>query len=405
MNELAQSIEELSSSFSDFKESYDLKLDVLGDAAQRRMDILEGKMGLANSDLSGIPSHSADSEDAKTFFNMVGINAGVEAYNDYKAALDVYCRRGPSALSGNINNALSAGSDPGGGYLVTPDTSGRIVKKIYESSPIRQIASIQGISTDALEGLNDLNEPDSGWVGEKEDRTDTNTPDIGEWRIPVHEQYAMPKVTQKLLDDANYNVGGWLEEKIAEKFSRAENTAFVSGTGIGQPRGFLTYNTATTGDDTRAWGALQYIASGASGAFAGSDPADALYNLCFSVKSEYLANSVWVMNRSTMNDVAKLKDGNDNYLLSMGNIKDRTDFHLLGYPVVLAEDMPAIAADSLSIAFGSFKDAYQIVDRLGISLLRDPYTTKGWVKFYARKRVGGDLINSEAIKLMKFAAS
>lgn len=328
-------------------------------------------------------------------------DADVEAYRAYAKAFDAYARRG-NATPADMKAALSVGSDPDGGFWVPPDKTGRIVQLVYETSPMRQVASVQSIGTDKLEGVLDLDEAASGgWVSETGARPESATPQIGRWEIPVHEQYANPKTTQKLLDDAMVDVGAWLEKKIAEKLARVENKAFIDADGAGKPRGFLTY---TAGVPTKsAWGKIEQVNSGASGAFAATDPGDKLIDFVFKLKAAYRAGAVWLMARSTVAAARKLKDGQGNYLWQP-DFTSLQGSRLLGFPITEAEDMPAIAANSLSIAFGNFKEGYQIVDRIGIRVLRDPYTGKPYVQFYTTKRVGGDVVNTEAIKIMKFAA-
>lgn len=326
----------------------------------------------------------------------------MDAYRAYKSALRGYLRKNNAGSGPDEIKALSAGSDPDGGYWVTPDMSGRIASLVHETSPLRQVANIVTIGTDALEGTNDLDEATTGWVGETALRSETAAPQIGEWRIPVHEQYAEPRVTQKLLDDAQFDVEEWLSGKIADKLARMENAAFVNGNGNKKPRGFLTYAHGVPSGS--AWDVIEQVPSGGSGAFDTTDPGDRLINLVFKLKANYRENAVFMMKRSTMAEVRKLKDGNDNYLWQPDFVA-RQGGTLLGYPVIEAEDMPAIAANSLSIAFGDFKAGYQIVDRMGVRILRDSFTAKPYVKFYTTKRVGGDVTNFEAIKLMKFASS
>lgn len=327
---------------------------------------------------------------------------GIEGYRHYKGALQSYLRRNNAGGSLEEIKALSVGSDPDGGYVVTPDMGGRITQLIRDTSPMRQVANVVTIGTDALEGINDLNEATSGWVGETESRSETQTPKIGEYRIPVFEQYAEPRATQKLLDDALFNVEEWLSEKIAERLSRMENTAFISGSGVKQPRGFLTYAAGTP--SASAFNVIEQIASGGAGAFASSNPGDALINLVYALKSRYRENAVFMMKRSVLAEVRKLKDSTGNYLWQP-DFQQKQGGTLLGFNVIEAEDMPAIAANSLSIAFGDFNAGYQIVDRQGIRILRDSFTAKPYVKFYTTKRTGGDVVNFEAIKLMKFATS
>jgi HK97 family phage major capsid protein len=320
---------------------------------------------------------------------------------EYKSAFNAYIRKGGGADL--MQKAMSVDSDPDGGYVVEPDTSGRIVRLVYETSPVRQVANVVTISTDALEGLNDLDEAEASWVGERSSRVETATPELGRYRIQVHEQYAEPRITQKLLDDAMMNVEGWLADKVADKFARSENAAFVNGDGALKPRGFLTYPAGTP--SATSWNVIERVDSGANGAFvAAPNQADALMDLTFALKAAYRQGAVFMMNRSTLAAVRKLKTS-DGDLLWTPTIQDSgIGLNLLGYPVVEAEDMPDLATDSLSIAFGNFGVGYQIVDRAGIRVLRDPFTSKPFVKFYTTKRVGGDVVNFEAIKLMAFSS-
>jgi HK97 family phage major capsid protein len=324
---------------------------------------------------------------------------GAADMDDYKTAFDTFLRKGEELMGPDERKALSVGTDPDGGYVVNPDLSGRIVMKVFETSPMRAYASIQVISSDALEGLFDLNEASSGWVGETDSRAETNTPQLGKWRIPAHELYAKPKATQKLLDDASINMEAWLASKVAEKFARDEANAFVVGNGVNKPRGFLTFPSGTT-----LPGTIERFDTGVNGAFAAApNGGDVLINALYGLKQQYRANATWFMNRATLKLTRKLKDSDGAYLWSPG-IAAGQPASLLGYPVASFEDMPDPATDSLSIAVGDMREAYQIVDRLGIRTLRDPYSAKPYVEFYTTKRVGGDVVNFEAIKLIEFTS-
>lgn len=324
---------------------------------------------------------------------------GAADMDAYKTAFDTFLRKGEEVMGVDERKALSVGTDPDGGYVVNPDLSGRIVQKVFESSPMRAYASVQVISTDALEGLFDLNEASSGWVGETDSRAETNTPQLGKWRIPAHELYAKPKATQKLLDDASINMEAWLAAKVSEKFARDEANAFVVGNGVNKPRGFLTYTAGTT-----LPGTIEQFPTGASGALAAApDGGDALINALYGLKQQYRANATWFMNRATTKLVRKAKDQDGAYIWSPG-IQAGQPATLLGYPVAAFEDMPDPGASSLSIAVGDMREAYQIVDRIGIRTLRDPYSAKPYVEFYTTKRVGGDVVNFEAIKIIRLGA-
>jgi len=332
----------------------------------------------------------------------VGMKADMDAekVGEYKSAFEEFVRKDDRALTPDQIKALSVGGDPSGGYLVDPDTSGRIVKKLFETSPVRAYASVQVIGTDELTGLYDDEEASTGWVSETASRTETGTPKIGEWRIPVHEIYASPRVTQRLLDDSAFNVEQWLAEKVANKMMRGENTAYTVGSGTGKPRGFMTY---PDGDSIR--GEVKQYNTGASGAFKASpDGGDVFLTALYALKGEYRQSTNWFMNRSTMAAVRLLKDNDGRYLWQPG-IEAGQPTSLLGHPVAAAfEDMADIAAGSLSIAVGDLGSAYQIVDRQGIRVIRDLYSQKPYVEIYTTRRTGGALINGEALKLIKFAA-
>lgn len=328
----------------------------------------------------------------------------------YDTAIAAYLRHGQPALDRqDVRAALSVGSDPAGGYLVIDDKDPVPREKLYRTSPMRALASVQPVAGGAFEGVLEAGDFGSGWVGELDARPETASGTFAEFRIVAHEQYALVPVTQRLLDDAAIDVAGYVVSRLDAKFLRTENAAFVSGDGSSKPRGFLTYPTSTQADDVRPLGTLQYIPVGASGAFpmiSGSAAHDvgALYDLKGSLHAELRAGAVWAMNSATLAAIEKLRDADGNSLLRTG-LDAATPERLLGYPVVVFEDMPDIAVDSLSIAFANFAVAYQIVEKPGVRVLRDPYTQKGKVQFYAYRRVGGDVTNFDAIKLLKFSAS
>ena len=329
----------------------------------------------------------------------------VDTYAQYKSAFFKVVRNGNvETLSSDERKALSAGSDPDGGYLLPTPTVGRMVKKIYEQSIMRQLADVVSISTDALEGVTDNDEADAGWVSETGTRSNSDTPQIGKYRIEAHEMYAMPKVTQKLIDDAATDVEGWLADKVADKFARVEGTAFWQGTGAGQPRGLASYTTAATADDSRAWGQFEHVKTGTNGDFNATTKGDPLHDLLGAFKDQYLQRATFVMRREVRTKIRKLKEATTDRYLWEPSLQAGTPDRLNGYPVRIDQYMPALAADSLSLAFGDFKEAYTIVDRIGVRTLRDPYTAKPYVVFYSTKRTGGGAVNFEAVKFLKFAA-
>jgi HK97 family phage major capsid protein len=422
--EVKQAVEGFHTAFAEFKKTNDErikqiekkgaadavtedKLKKIEDAIQKSQDDLKAAQKRADELEVAFKRHGGDSKtqeaaekEAKEFSLLRKREISVEQTQAYKGAFHSYITRNNAGATADEVKALSVGSDPDGGYAVHPDMSGRINTLVYETSPIRQVANVVTISSDALEGMNDLDEAGAGWIGETDARNETTSPKIGEYRIPVHEVYAEPRATQKMLDDAAFNAETWLAAKVADKLSRLENAAFVAGDGVKKPRGFLNYSAGTP--SASAFNVIEQIVSGASGAFASSNPGDALINLVYSLKAAYRENAVFMMRRATLSAVRRLKDGQNNYLWQP-DFQQRQGGTLVGFNVVEAEDMPAIAANSLSIAFGNFNVGYQIVDRIGLRILRDSFTAKPYVKFYTTKRVGGDVVNFEAIKLMKFS--
>lgn len=325
-----------------------------------------------------------------------------KAYDAFTAAHSKFLREGKEALNADEVKTLSVGSDPDGGYFVTPDMTGRTVKRVYETSPMRQIASQITISTDRIEGIEDLGEAGVGYAGENAQGSDTTTPQIGKWAINVYWFDTEPKTTQQILDDANVNVEAWLADKVANKFGRFENAEFVNG--ATKIRGLTSYTTASDTGSGVTWGSVGYAFTGVSGGFAASNPVNNLLDTIGLLKNDYQANARWIMKRKTITAVRKLADSTGQLLWQPSLVAGAPEM-LFGYPITRMEDLADIGANSLSIGFGDFSQAYQIVDRQGISVLRDVYTQKPFVKFYTRKRAGGGVVNFEAFKWLKFGTS
>lgn len=332
----------------------------------------------------------------------VVLDASVDEYRAYTKAFDRYLRVGEKALTAEEARAMSVGTDSSGGYLVTPDKTGQLVKKVFETSDVRRFASVQPISTDALEGSADLDEASGGWVSELGTRSDSNTPAVPTpWRIPVNEQYSQPKASQKLVNDALIDVGAWLMEKVSDKLGRDQNVAFVTGSGVGKPRGFASYTTSTT----YAWGTPEHVGTGSAGAW-GTDPngIQKLNTLMGLLKDTYTAGAGFFMNRTTKFSVRNLTDASSaGKFVFIPSFQAGVPDVLLGAPVNVFQDMVSYSTSSaLAVAYGNMARYYQIVDRQGISVLVDPYTSKPYVIFYTTARVGGDVVDFEAMKFLKF---
>jgi HK97 family phage major capsid protein len=316
------------------------------------------------------------------------------------AFVNGYLRRGQEVELKSFSGVTAVD----GGYAVPKEIDATIDATLKGISPIRAIANVVQVGSAGYRKLVTQNGVASGWAAENAVRTETTTPVFNEIVPSFGDLYANPAATQAMLDDAQFDVEGWLADEIATEFAKAEGSAFINGNGTNKPKGFLTNPTAATPDTTRAFGTLQYLPSGAAGAFVASNPESKLVDLVHSLRAPYRQGAVWVMNATTLATIRKFKTADGAFIWQAGLAAGQPDT-LLGYPVVEAEDMPDIGANSLSIAFGNFKAGYLIAERAETTILRDPFSNKPYVHFYATKRLGGAVSNSEAIKLMKFAAS
>ncbi len=319
----------------------------------------------------------------------------------HKSAFDGYVRRGEATgLHGLEQKALSIGSGPDGGYLVPAETERIVNQALRAISPIRAIAGVQQVSGAVYKKPFSVSGPGTGWVGETAVRPETATPTLAELSFPAMELYAMPAATTAILEDSAVNIDEWIADEVRTAFAEQEGTAFVVGNGINKPKGFLDYPKVANASWT--WGNIGVINTGAAGAFPASNPTDKLIDLAYAVKSGYRANAHFVMNRATQAQIRKFKDADGNYIWQPAQRPGDSPM-LLGHPVAESEDMPDIGTDAHAIAFGDFRRGYLVVDRVGIRVLRDPYSSKPYVLFYTTKRVGGGVQDFNAIKLLKFA--
>ena len=320
----------------------------------------------------------------------------------HKKAIGAYLRTGDDDGLRGLElegKALNTAVNAEGGYLVDPQTAEMIQGVLLGASSLRSVSNVVNVEATSFDVLVDHTDVGAGWATETAAATETDTPQIERITIPLHELSALPKASQRLLDDTAFDIEGWLAGRIADKFARAEASAFVSGDGVDKPTGFLTHTTVD--DASWTWGNLGYVITGTAGDFAAANPADAIVDLVYSLGARYRANASFVMNSKTAGAVRKMKDADGRFLWSDG-LAAGEPARLMGYPVLIAEDMPDIATDAMAIAFGDFGAGYTIAERPDLRVLRDPFSAKPHVLFYATKRVGGDVSDFAAIKLLKF---
>ncbi len=325
------------------------------------------------------------------------------ATREHKQAFNTYVRSGEATgLKRMEAKSLSAGSGPDGGYLVPQPAERELIRRMSQASPIRALATQRMISGASLKKAYSFTGPQAGWVAETAARTATNTQSIADLTFPATELFAMPAATQTLLDDAAIDIEQWIMDEVAVVFAEQEGAAFVNGDGNQKPKGFQSYTKIAQASWTPD--KLGYVTTGAAGAFPASNPSDVMIDFIYSLKAGYRQNATFVMNRKTQSQIRKFKASTGEYLwappVSMG-----APATLMGFPLVEAEDMPDIAADATAIAFGDFNRGYIVVDRMGVRILRDPYSSKPYVMFYTTKRVGGGVQDFDAIKFLKFGTA
>lgn len=405
-NEVKTAIENIGRAFEEFKLANDQRLREL--EAKGSVDpTLQAKLEKINEDMtaqSELAQKAVQELEAKVNrFALPDGKPGESAeQRAYKSAFLSYLRKG-KVMPELEAKSMSVGVDSDGGFLVTPQMAAAIVEGPAVVSPVRAVANVVTISTDAYEIVVDPNLPTAAWVSEVGSRAASTTASLQRTRIQVHEMFANPNLSQTLLDDANVDLESYIGRRVGLSFAKTEGTAFVSGTGVGQPRGFASYSTAATADGTRSWGTIEHVATGTSGTL-GTDPngLDKLMTLLAKFAPAYLPNVKFAMNRALLAQYRGMKTAANTYAW-LPDLTGATQGTLLGHGIVVMDDIASLAANSLSVFAADFAAAYTIVDRVGIRVLRDPFSNKPYVGFYTTKRVGGDVVDFNAIKCLKAA--
>ncbi len=331
--------------------------------------------------------------------------AASDAEAPHQKAFAAYLRTGEDDGLRGLNieeKAMSTAVAGDGGYLVDPETSSTIQSVLRGASSLRQVAKVVNVEATSYDVLIDSTETGAGWASETAAAGETATPTIERISIPLHELSALPKISQRLLDDSAFDIEDWLAGRVADTFSRSEAAAFITGNGADKPVGILDH--PSVDNDSWAWGSLGYVPTGTDGNFNATSPGDGLINLVYSLGARYRANGTFVLNSKTAGVVRLIKDAEGRFLWT-DSLTQGEPARLLGYPVLIAEDMPDIATGATAIAFGDFGAGYTIAERPDLRILRDPFSAKPHVLFYATKRVGGDVSDFAAIKLLKFSTS
>lgn len=428
MASMNQLIEELGRAFEEFKKVNDERLKTIEAGMGEESPEHREKLQKIEADIDRALEIKDRIEKMEARLDGDGVGAGGGGQDrlvaEHKQAFINWMRKDSSetraALEAaerkamEIKGAVTVGTGSEGGHAVPEELDRDIAQKLLDISPLRQICLVVTTGTGDYKKLVDTRGAASGWVGEGGTRSETGTPVLEQVAPTFGELYALPKTSEWALDDIFFDVEGWLRDSVASEFAKQEGIAFISGNGTNKPTGFLDGTPVTTGDEAspaRAFGTLQYFPTGKADGFANSrvdsppgDPGDVFMDTIYGLKAGYRMNARWLMSKATLGTVRKFKDADGDYLWRPG-LEAGQPPTILGYPITEAEDMPDIAADAFPIAFGSFRDAYVIVDRIPMRVTRDDVTSKGHVLFYVRQRRGGKLYNDDALKLIKVATS
>lgn len=393
---------ELNRTFAAFREVNDRRLSEL---ERGREDVVTNehvdRINASISELTETVNGQRETLDALRVGGSNGNQASPEA-REHRAAFNSWFRRGQEPEAGmaalEVRAALTTQSDPDGGFVVPVEMDASISRVLAAQSAMRGLARVVTTSGRGYKTLVSQGGATAGWVGEQASRPSTSTPTLAEIEVPAGEIYANAYATQRLLDDASIDIEAWLADEVAITFAEKEGTAFITGNGVNQPMGILSYTPIANA--SYAWGKLGFVATGSAGAFATAG-ADNLIDLLGALKPGHRNNAAFLTSDATLTTMRKFKSTTNEYIWAPPTVTGPET--ILGKPVVTDDNMPAVAANSYSVAVGDFQRGYLINDRLGARVLRDPYTNKPYVNFYTTKRVGGGVVNFEAIKLLKFA--
>lgn len=402
--ELKETIQALGKAFDAFKAENDARLKEI-EKKGAADPLLTEKVDKINADIAQLSALKKQLDTLETVvaqgqFPGGGKNELDRVKAQHKDAFAKFFRKGAEGglRDLEVQAGLSTLSDPDGGFLVPEDYEQAIDRVALSVSAMRRLATVRTIGTDTYKKLVNQGGASSGWVGEKGARAETNTPTLTEIAINTKEIYAMPAATQTLLDDSRVDIAGWLADEVSIEFSEQESEAFIHGNGVEQPRGIAAY--PMVANSSYVWGKVGYITSGNASLV---NDLDKLIDLQHALKPVYRNGAAWLMNDATLATIRKMKDGDGNYVWVPG-LKDGAPDTLLGKPVEIDDNVDDIGAGKYPIFFANFKRAYLIIDRQGVRVLRDPYTTKPYVLFYTTKRVGGGIVMYEAIKALKVSA-
>ncbi|WP_159981910.1 MULTISPECIES: phage major capsid protein [unclassified Novosphingobium] len=389
----------LQGAFDEFKSANDERLKAKVDDA-----VVTDKLSKMNETMSALEASINDHSAKLAAAQLGGTNTPALADPEYSGLFSSYMREGAREQEERLKAAhrtgpraaMTEGTNADGGYTTPIEWDRSINERLKLINPIRAEATVQSISTSGFTKLFTDRAVGSGWVGETASRPATSTPQFTSLDFGLGEIYANAAASQRLLDDSEIDIERWLVDEIEVEFSRQEGIAFLSGDGTNKPFGLLGYVTGAAAAARHPWGAIEVVNSGAAAAFTTDGVIDTVYKL----PAAYEPNAKFFLNRSSLGGVRKLKDGQGNYIWQPTFVAGQPST-LAGRPVVDVPDMPNLGAGAVAALFGDMRETYLVIDRIGVRVLRDPYTNKPFICFYVTKRVGGGVKNPDAMKAIK----
>ncbi len=399
--QIKEAIEKMGTTWNEYKKTNDERLAQLEKNGVVDPLITE-KLAKLDAVLSDQQKIKLDLEELAKKANRPNAPGGDEDAAEHKKGFGGYLRKGAEdGLLDLEKKALVGNSDPDGGFLMTREMDDQIDRILTQDVAMRRLATVRQVGGQSWKKMVNVGGAGYRWAGETEESQESGTPTLRELEFPVHKLEAEPLATADSLEDAFTDLEAWLSDEVSIAFTEGESASFINGDGTKRPRGILSYDTVANG--SYQWGKVGFVKSGKAADFADTNPSNKLFDLVHALKRGYRNGASWLTNDLTLSSIRKFKDGQGNYLWTPG-LQEGVASTLLGYGVEIDDNMPDVGANAFPIAFGNFQRAYVIVDRRGMAVLRDPYTKKGWVKFYTTRRVGGGIQNFEAIKLMKIAS-
>ena len=389
MNDMKDVVDKLNTAFAEFKKEHTRQLE---DIKKGNADALQAlKVDAINADIGRLQKEIDTINIKNAAMHMAGTNDRVKD-PEYSKAFQAHFKKG------EVQASLSKGEDEQGGYLAPVEWDRTITDKLIEISPMRQLATVQSVSGAGFTKLYNMGGTTSGWVGESDARPQTGNGSFKPLTFGWGEIYANPGITQQLLDDAVINLETWLAGEVNTEFAKQEGAAFLAGDGVNKPFGLLTYIEGGSNEKKHPFGAIKKVYSGDANFI----PADGLISLVYDLPNAFTGNARFAMNRKTTNALRKLKNGNGDYLWQPSYAAGQPAT-LCGFPLVEIAELPDVAANAHPVLFGDFKQTYTVFDRVGVRMLRDPYTNKPYISFYITKRVGGGVHNPEPMRALRIA--